>query len=73
LSGQDSETPAKLGFQTIVTKLEVSSSRKKWCYIIKNLIILDRTVEEKLFLEEIANHPIKTAETFTEDDNKYSI
>ena len=46
-----------------------SESKNKLNYMIKNLIILDRMVEAKLFLWEISDVSIETAERFT-DENK---
>lgn len=51
LKGKDPETKAELAFSTITMKLEGSESRKLWYYLIKNLIILDRCVEDKTFLK----------------------
>jgi len=36
--------------------------------MIKNLIILDRIVEEKLFLWEISDVELETADKFTDKD-----
>ena len=41
-----------------------------WNYMIKNLIMLDRCVEEKLFLWEIADLQLDTVESFTDQDQK---
>ncbi len=46
-----------------------SESNRKWNYMIKNLIILDRMVEEKLFLYEISDVTLENVENFT-DENK---
>ena len=46
-----------------------SESNTKWNYMIKNLIILDRMVEEKLFLNEISDVTLENVENFS-DENK---
>ncbi len=46
LCGGDSETPPKEAFKKIIAKCELSDSKNKWNYLIKNLIILDRCVDE---------------------------
>ncbi len=33
--------------------MDTSDSKEKWNYIAKNLIILDRAVEERYYLKEI--------------------
>lgn len=57
---------------TLMAKLEASDGRKKWNYIIKNLIIFDRCVEEKKFLNEISKMSILSIENFVEKKDKYS-
>jgi len=42
LSGKDKETKDRMAFSIIVDKFETSTSRNKWNYLIKNLILLDR-------------------------------
>ncbi len=54
LGGKDKETRSEIAFLTLMAKLESSDSMKKWNYIVKNLIILDRTVEERYFLNDIS-------------------
>jgi len=51
--GKDNETKAEIAFYTIVAKIEASGNRTKWKYILKNLMILDRLVEEGLFVDKI--------------------
>ena len=55
-----------------MAKLEASDGRKKWNYIIKNLIIFDRCVEEKRFLSEIASLNVLSIENYIEKKDKYS-
>lgn len=45
-----------------------SQSNNRWNYQIKNLIILDRIVEEKMFLWEICDLEIETLENFKDID-----
>ena len=68
--GLDTETRPQQAFNTIVLKILHSESRNMWNYMIKNLIMLDRCVEEKLFLWEIADLQLDTVESFTDQDQK---
>ncbi len=72
LSGDDKETKALSGFQTIINKLQTSDSRKHWNYLMKNLVLLDRTVEEGLFVEEIAQLNISDIEDYRAGQQRYS-
>ena len=72
MRGEDPETPANLAFTTLMAKLEASDGRKKWNYIVKNLIIFDRCVDERKFLTEIAEFHIISIESFTEKKERYS-
>lgn len=51
--GRDSETKPEIAFYTIVAKIEASGNRTKWKYILKNLMILDRLLDERLFIDKI--------------------
>jgi len=66
LRGLDTETRPQQAFNTIVLKILHSESRNMWNYMIKNLIMLDRCVEEKLFLWEIADLQLDTVDSFTD-------
>ena len=55
-----------------MAKLEASDGRKKWNYIIKNLIIFDRCTEDRKFLLEISEFGILSIENFVEKKEKYS-
>jgi hypothetical protein len=50
LRGLDLETNDKMGFENLIAKCELSESRNKWNYLVKNLLILDRIVSDNLFL-----------------------
>ena len=65
LSGSDNETVAQVAFSTIVAKIENSDSRKYWNYVLKNLILLDRSIEASLFVKDISE---SYAERFTSDN-----
>ncbi|CAD8083941.1 unnamed protein product [Paramecium primaurelia] len=71
LSGKDPDTSQQIGITTIFTKLESSESKIYWNYIIKNLIILDRCVENRFLVTEIANMNITYVENYVEQDLKY--
>ena len=73
MGGFDSETRPNIGFYTLKAKLESSHSLKKWTYIIKNLIILDRCLEERYFLKDIAELHLRNIENYSEKDHKYGI
>ena len=47
-----------------------SDSKDMWNYILKSLIILDRCVEEKLFLWEISDLTLESVEFFKDKDEK---
>lgn len=72
MRGEDPETPANLAFMTLMAKLEASDGRKKWNYIIKNLIIFDRCAEERKLLAEISELHIISIENFVEKKERYS-
>jgi len=72
LSGKDKETRPSVAFNMLKVKLETSESKKHWNYIIKSLIIFDRIIEEKLYLDEIAKIKIQDIEEYRTDDNKLS-
>ena len=46
LLGRDSETRPEIAFYTIIAKLEASGNRVKWKYVLKNIMILERVVEQ---------------------------
>ncbi|CAK89839.1 unnamed protein product (macronuclear) [Paramecium tetraurelia] len=71
LSGKDPETRPQVGFTTILAKLESSQSKIYWNYIIKNLIILDRCIEYRFFVSDIADMNINYVENYVERDPKY--
>lgn len=52
--------------------MQTSDSRNKWNYIIKNLIILDRAIDEGLFVYDIAKLKIDFVENFSDKDAKDS-
>ena len=54
LRGVDTETPATTAYSTLIGKIETSESKGKWNYMMKNLIILDRMINEKMFLKEFS-------------------
>lgn len=54
LAGNNAQTSAMFAFKVLVSKLETSESRKYWNYVIKNLVILDRAIDEGLFVKEIS-------------------
>ena len=73
LSGKDQETKASFAFGVIIAKLETSHSKIYWNYMVKNLIILDRAVEERLFLNDIAKLKIQEVENFQPLEEKYGL
>ena len=46
---------ASMSYNFILFKLENSRSRTCWPFLIKVLLLLDRLVENKMFLKETAN------------------
>ena len=52
--------------------METSDNVNKWNYMIKNLIILDRCVEEKLFLYDIMELKINKIENYKDHEPKIS-
>lgn len=55
-----------------MVKLQYSDSLKNWNYIIKNLLILDRCVEDKLFLTDIGEMNFSHIENFKDEDARNS-
>ena len=45
-----------------------SESKNKWNYMIKNLIILDFIVEEKLFLWETSDLVLESIDNFKDEN-----
>ena len=72
LKDEDPETLAGLAFTTLMAKLEASDGRKKWNYLVKNLIIFDHCTEERCFLNEINELKVISIEEFIENKSKYS-
>jgi hypothetical protein len=44
--------------------IEKSEERREWIFILKNLIVMDRCVEEKVMLHEIAKYHNRYLEEF---------
>ena len=72
LSGADPEMKGSTAISTIIGKLKVSQSRKYWNYIMKNLVILDRAIEEGYFVEELAILEIAEVEEYKAKQKRYS-
>ena len=53
--GLDKQTNSTLGFYTILAKIESSHHNNSSHYLLKNLIILDTLIENKLFLKDISS------------------
>lgn len=53
-TNKDPEFKGFAAFYTILAKIRASKSRNYWSYIIKNLAILDRVVNEKHFGKEVS-------------------
>ena len=68
LAGHDEETRSEVGFRTLVVKMQYSDSLRKWNYIVKNLIILDRCVEDKYFLQDISELDFAHIKNYKDDD-----
>lgn len=73
LAGRDEETRSEVAFRTIVVKMQYSDSLKKWNYVIKNLIILDRCVEERYFLQDISELDLPHIKKYKDEDPSISI
>jgi len=71
LAGNNAQTSAMFAFKVLVSKLETSESRKYWNYVIKNLIILDRAIDEGLFVSEISEIRNIDIENYYPDDYAY--
>ena len=72
LADKDKETRASVAIQTFLAKLEASESRKFWNYMVKNLVILDRAIDERLCLDEISKMNLPGVEGYTVPDKKDS-
>lgn len=73
LHGKDKETRAEVAFATITAKISSSISARKWNYIVKNLIILNMCVNERIFLIDICNLGLRNVVNFKDEDEKISL
>ncbi|KAL4496040.1 hypothetical protein ABPG72_015462 [Tetrahymena utriculariae] len=73
LAGNDPETRPDVAFQLIQSKMQYSESKNQWNYLVKNLIILDRCVEDRSFVNDIATIHILHVENFKDPDPRNSI
>jgi len=71
LSGKDCETKAISGFNTILSKLKTSQSRKYWNFVVKNLVLFDRLVEERCLLKEIFELNLPEIENYDAREKRY--
>jgi len=72
LGGKDKETRSEIGFLTLMTKIECSDSLRKWNYVVKNLIILDRCVEEKYYLNDIGHLDLPHISSYKDENHMNS-
>ena len=72
MKGNDKEISAEAAFQTIIKKIQSSDSKNKWNYLVKNLLIIDRLIDERCFLKEIATSNLENIVNFIEEDKKFS-
>ena len=72
LHGKDKDTRAEIAFTTITAKMQSSMSSKSWNYIVKNLVILNMCVDERVFLLDICNLNLKNVVKYKDDDEKIS-
>lgn len=72
LADNDPETRPSMAFSTIIAKLQTSDSRHEWNYILKNLVLLDRCVEEGLFLYDVVELDLDFVKNFTDKNPKNS-
>lgn len=68
MAGKDEETRSEIGFRTLLVKMQYSDSLKKWNYIVKNLIILDRSVEERYFLNDISELDLPHIKNYKDEE-----
>jgi hypothetical protein len=54
LSGIEKKVDPNEAITIIFTKIESSENKNLWYYLIKNLIILDRCIDRRVFLVKIA-------------------
>lgn len=52
----DPETRSQVAISSLLEKLEKSDERKEWVFVLKNLVVMDRSVEEHLMLPEISDY-----------------
>ena len=71
-AGKNIETRPEIAFNKFMTRLCITDNLNKWHYILKYLIILDRCVEEKYFLFDIAELNLSHIESFKDEDGKNS-
>ena len=56
----------------ITAKMQTSQSKKYWNYQVKNMVVLDRLIDEDLFLTDIAELKLQNVENFQPKEEKYS-
>lgn len=60
-----------MAFNVITAKLETSKSLKYWNYVVKNLVVLDRAIDENLFVKDIAKLNLPSIEKYQPKEEKY--
>jgi len=63
-SGKSHEIRGTSAFYLIIAKLQASKSKTSWNFIMKNLIILDKAVENRYFTKEIAELELPELEEY---------
>ena len=70
LKGTDHETKANVAYNLIIAKIQSSDSRGKWNYLMKNLIILDRMIEQRVFVHQLSELELDNVENFKDPKSK---
>ena len=73
LKGKDHETKANIAYNLIIAKIQSSDSRGKWNYLVKNMIILDRMIEQKIFVHQVSELELDNVENFKDLKSKNNI
>jgi len=73
LAGEDKETKPNIAFNVIIAKLQSSDSRGYWNYLVKNLVILDRMLDDKRFVHDVSELELDYVENFKDSKTKMRI
>lgn len=72
LAGLNNEVRPEIAFNMILDKFLIYDAFNNWIYVLKLLILLDRIVESKFFLFDIAELQMTHIEKYKDEDSRNS-